>query len=136
MDNPAPKKDFLVLSRGRWNEDASPEQVQEAIDRFYIWYERNLELGRIKRGSRLDAKTMLVSKASVTDGPFTEAKEVIGGFWFIVASSLSEASRIAAENPCLEYGLQLEVRPLDEQRASVQVQANETPAAWRSNITK
>lgn len=137
MDKPGPKQDFLVLSRGRWNEDASPEQVQDAIDRFYNWYELGLEQGRMKRGSRLEAKAVLVSKASVTDGPFTEAKEVIGGFWFIVAGSLDEAASIAAENPCLDYGLQLEVRPLDAERASVRVPANETPAGWRSmNITK
>lgn len=41
----------------------------------------------------------------VIDGPFAEAKEVIGGYWFVVAGSLQEAAAVAAENPCLACGL-------------------------------
>jgi hypothetical protein len=63
----------------------------------------------------------------VTDGPFGEAKEVIGGYWFIVASSLEEAAQIAAENPCLKCGLFYEIRPIDPERASAFVVTTETP---------
>jgi hypothetical protein len=66
-------------------------------------------------------------KPKVTDGPFAEAKEVVGGYWFIRADSLEEAARIAAENPCLAYGLVCEVRPLDPVRASAYALTNETP---------
>ncbi len=48
-------------------------------------------------------------------------------YWFIRANSLEEAARIAAENPCLAYGLVCEVRPLDLTRASAYVLTNETP---------
>ena len=42
----------------------------------------------------------------VTDGPFGETKEVIGGYWFILAGSLEEASaRLPQRNPCLNCGL-------------------------------
>ena len=62
------------------------------------------------------------------DGPFTESKEVIGGYWFIVAGSLREASAIAARSPCLGCGLSYEIRPLEHERASAFRTSNETPA--------
>lgn len=123
--------DFLVLSRGRWDEDKTPEEIQAAIDRFYGWYERCLAEGRMKPGQRLAMEGKLVSRSAVVDGPFTEAKEVIGGYWFIVAGSLEEAAAIAGENPCLSCGLQYEVRPVDPQRASAYAVASETPATRR-----
>src|SRR5687767_12627182 len=125
------KEEYLVISRGQWDENASKQDVQRAIDRFYEWYERNLELGRMKPGSRLAKEGKVVSKASVTDGPFAETKELIGGFWFILAGSLDEAAALAAENPCMAYGLTYEVRPLEAERAVATSATNETPAAWR-----
>ena len=54
----------------------------------------------------------MVSKSGiVTDGPFGEAKEVVGGYWFIVARSLREAAEIAAQNPCAQYGLEFRNSP-------------------------
>jgi len=126
-----PKNDYLLISRGQWDSGASKEAVQEAIDRFYVWYEQGLASGRLKPGSRLEARGKQVSRAGVTDGPFTEAKEVVGGYWFIVADTLEEAAAIAAENPCLAFGLTMEVRPLASERANVAVPSNETPTVWR-----
>ena len=63
----------------------------------------------------------------VTDGPFSETKEVIGGYWFILASSLEAAAAIAAENPCLACGLFYEIRPIDPERASAFTASAETP---------
>jgi hypothetical protein len=63
----------------------------------------------------------------VLDGPFAEAKEVIGGYWFFVAASLDEAAALAAQNPCLACGLSYEVRPLEPQRASAFALTSETP---------
>lgn len=126
-----PMNDYLVLSRGQWREDASPEDVQGAINAFYVWYEQGLAEGRLKPGSRLEPSARIVAKGLVTDGPFAETKEWVGGFWFIVAQTLEQAAAIAAENPCLQFGLTLEIRPLDATRAHVTVQTNETPANWR-----
>ena len=47
------KNDYLVISRGQWDDGASKEAVQDAIDRFYAWYDRGLAEGWLKRGSRL-----------------------------------------------------------------------------------
>ena len=117
-------REYLVLSRGQWDETASKEEVQAAIDAFYIWYEQSLAAGLMKPGHRLRKEGKVVSKHSVTGGPFAETKEVVGGYWFIIARSLEEAVALAAQNPALAYGLTLETR------ANVLVSANETPAPW------
>lgn len=131
MQKPNSKNEYLVLSRGQWDSDASKEDIQRAIDDFYIWYERNLELGRMKPGSRLANEGKVLSKTSVTDGPFAETKELIGGFWFILAGSLEEAVALMAENPCVAFGLTMEIRPLEPDRADATAITNETPAEWR-----
>jgi hypothetical protein len=132
MSAPDAKKEYLVISRGQWDDNASKEEVQRAIDAFYHWFESNLQRGRMKAGSRLAKDGKIVSKFSVTDGPFAETKELIGGFWFIVAGSLEEAAALAAENPCMAYGLNYEIRPLEAEKAVATSVTNETPAMWRS----
>ncbi|EYC51226.1 hypothetical protein AZ34_09115 [Hylemonella gracilis str. Niagara R] len=126
------KHQYLVISRGKWDENATPKDVQQAIDRFYAWYEGHLESGRMLEGSRLQVAGKVVSGAGITDGPFAEAKELVGGYWFIVAGSLDEAAALAAENPCLAFGLSLEVRPLEPAKALASETSNETPDAWRA----
>ena len=127
MPAPSSLKEYLLLSRGQWDPAKSPEEIQAAIDAFYLWYERLLEEGKFKRGQRLAKEGKLVTRSAVTDGPFTEAKEVIGGYWFIVAGSLEEAVRIAADNPCLACGLNYEIRPTESERASAWRESTETP---------
>ncbi|WP_457423572.1 YciI family protein [Roseateles sp. P5_E7] len=126
-----PKHDYLVISRGQWDERASPEDVQRAIDQFYVWYEGHLASGRMKPGSRLTPEGKLVTRGVVTDGPYAETKELVGGYWFIVAASLDEAAELALQNPCLAFGLMLELRPLEPERAQAVDITNETPPGWR-----
>ncbi len=123
-----PTHDYLLLSRGQWNPGATPEAIEAAITRFYEWYGSNVQTGRFKPGSRLSTEGALVSKTGITtDGPFGEAKEVIGGYWIISAPSLRAAAEIAAENPCVPFGLSFEIRPLEGERASAYGVTNETP---------
>ncbi|QHE88143.1 YciI family protein [Hydrogenophaga sp. BPS33] len=110
--------DYLVLSRGQWDADASPEDIQRAIDDFYIWHDRLVAEGRMKSGQRLAMPTKLVSRQGVIDGPFTEAKEIVGGYWFFLA-----------------FGLQLEVRPVDDERCNALSTTCETPPSVRAART-
>jgi hypothetical protein len=111
--------EFLVISRGQWDSTLSPKERQNVIDQFYVWLERLVDEGKMKRGQRLKYEGKTVGRQSaVTDGPFGESKEVIGGYWFILAHNLDEAAQIAKGNPCLEYGLLMEVRPIDPQVAT------------------
>ncbi len=50
--------------------------------------------------------------AHVTDGPFAEARELIGGYFLVSAANLDEATAMAQECPFLEYGMTIEVRPV------------------------
>jgi hypothetical protein len=126
-DKTPPQPEFLVLSRGQWDKDARPEDIQRAIDEFYVWLERCIAEGRMKMGQRLAREGKLVSKSHITDGPFAETREIVGGYWFIVADSLDEAAALAAQNPCLAHGLSYEIRPLELVRASAYAVTNETP---------
>jgi hypothetical protein len=125
MDETNPLHEYLVISRGQWDKDLSPETIQDAIDDFYRWHDRLVSAGKMKSGQRLAREGKRVSRGGIVDGPFSEAKEVIGGYWFILARSLDEAAEIAAENPCLACGLSYDIRPIEAARASAFVPSNE-----------
>lgn len=131
MTHPSSANEYLLLSRGQWDPEKSPEEIQSAIDSFYDWHERLVAEGKFKSGHRLAMETKLVTRTGVLDGPFAESKEIIGGYWFIVAGSLEEAASLAAQNPCLACGLSYEIRPLELERASAYRPSNETPGQER-----
>ena len=119
MSERPPAAEYLVISRGQWDRNLSRDEIQNAIDQFYAWLDRLVDEGKIKRGQRLAYKGKTIRRQNVTtDGPFGESKEVIGGYWFIVAKDLDEAAEIAKGNPCLDYGLFLEIRSIDPQLAT------------------
>jgi hypothetical protein len=134
MNEQVSPSEYLVISRGQWDKDASREEIQNAIDQFYIWLNRLVDEGKMKTGQRLASTGKTVSRKVVTDGPFGEAKEVIGGYWFIVADSLEEAATIAAGNPCLNCGLFYEIRPIDPERATAFTVTTETPSEHRNQL--
>ena len=117
-NQPAPAE-YLVISRGQWDSTLSRAEIQSAIDQFYVWIKQLVDEGKMKRGQRLTYEGRTVArKHLITDGPFGESKEVIGGYWFILAHNLDEAVQIAKGNPCIECGLFLEIRPIDPQVAT------------------
>jgi len=119
--------EYLILSRGQWDTDKSNEEIQAAIDAFYDWYEKLVADGRVRRGHRLTREGKVVSRQRIADGPFAEAKELVGGYWIVRARSLDEAAELMSRNPTVGCGLLMEVRPLEHQRASAYVTSNETP---------
>jgi hypothetical protein len=119
MSEPPPSAEYLVISRGQWNQSLSRDEIEKVIEKFYHWLDRLVDEGKMRRGQRLTYEGKTISQRNViTDGPFGESKEVIGGFWFVIASSLEKAAQIASGNPCLDCGLSVEVRPIDPQRAT------------------
>ena len=116
MSEQPPTAEYLVICRGQWDKTLSQDEIQSATEQFYIWYDRLISEGKMKPGQRLTSEGKTVARKNVTtDGPFGESKEVIGGYWFILAQSLDEAVQIAKSNPCLDDGLLLEIRPIDPQ---------------------
>ncbi len=129
MSTPA-TSDFLLLSRGQWDKASDKAEIEAAIGKFYDWYEANLAKGRFKPGSRLTTNAALVSREGIrTDGPFAEGKEIIGGYWIIVAESLEAAAALASESAVLQHGIYYEIRPLESERGSAYRITNETPAS-------
>ena len=126
-DSLSSKKQYLLLSRGQWNPEISKADIQTAIDSFYAWHAQLTGEGKLAPGHRLKMEGKLVSQLGIVDGPFTESKEVLGGYWFIFADSLDEAAKIAADNPCLACGLSYEIRELELEQASAYKTSNETP---------
>lgn len=127
MDESTVTSEYLVLSRGHWDQDIPKEEIQSAIERFYVWHGRLVEEGRIRAGQRLHREGKVVTRERVLDGPFTEAKEVIGGYWIFRAASLEEAAELAGQNPCMACGLYYEVRPIDPERCDAYKVTSETP---------
>lgn len=123
--------EYLLLCSGQWDADKSKEEIQSAIDRFYAWHDRLVAEGKFRPGHRLAIGTKFVTRTGIIDGPFAETKEVIGGYWFVIAGSLQEAAAIAAESPCLACGLSYEIRPLELERASAYRESSETPRRGR-----
>jgi hypothetical protein len=105
---------YLVLCRSTsWHKDLSSEELQKVLTQFTAWFERLTNEGKIKKGHPIapEGKSIAGRKA-ISDGPFAESKEAIAGYWFIQANSLEEAVEIAQSDPCLDYGVTVEVRPV------------------------
>ena len=128
MADDAQVPEYLVLSRGQWRRDATPDEIQAAIDDFYAWLDAHVAAGRMKTGHRLAREGATIwARGVALDGPFGETKELVGGYWFVVAASLEEAASLLSSSPTLPLGLFYELRPLELVRASAWTRSNETP---------
>jgi len=101
---------------------ATPEERQAEIDRTVAWFREHGAAGRIVGGEELgrpsQAKT--VRKRGISDGPFIETKEMLGGFIVVEVASEAEALEMAAGWPGLEWdGDAVEVRPVGSSEAEV-----------------
>lgn len=95
--------------------ELSPEAMQSVIEKYGVWA-RSLG-ARHKGGKKLTDSPGRVMRRegdsiAVVDGPYSETKEVIGGFFIIEAVDLDEAIALARDCPHAEYGV-IEVREVD-----------------------
>lgn len=93
----------------------SPDERQKVVTRWNAWFEGLLAEGKAIEGQPLETETRVVAGpggARITDGPFPEAKEAIGGYVMLMVSGMDEATAIAQRHPGLEYGMVIEVRQL------------------------
>ena len=96
---------------------ASPEEMQAVIAEYSAWSERLAAAGKFQGGQKLTDEggrsiTSNGSGMSVTDGPYNETKEVIGGFFTIEAADYDEAVALCEDSPHLKYGGRIEVRQI------------------------
>lgn len=107
-------KDFMLIFVGGTSNgiSLSPEEMQKNMQQWFDWIEELKKKNIYIAGEALTpaAKTVKGRKAVVTDGPFTESKELVGGFFLIKAASLDEAAEIAKSSPDLPLDGAVEVR--------------------------
>jgi hypothetical protein len=96
----------------------SKSEAEARYQDIIAWYEKRGAEGSLADGGAelQDASTARTVRASgVTDGPFIEAKEVVGGFSILEATTIDEAVEIARTWPGVDRGLvTIEVRPVVE----------------------
>lgn len=108
--------EFTFLFRGR-QAFTSPEQAQKSLEQWLAWFKKLGAEGNLKDpGHPLEpgGKVVQGNHKQVTDGPYAEAKDVVGGFTLIEARDLTEASELAKGCPILAVGGSVEVRPIQK----------------------
>lgn len=114
MSLPIPDNEFLFLMRGAdWDKGISAQEAQQGMEQMLAWLNDLTERGLMRGGQPLAFKGAVVREADgvVTDGPYAESKEAVGGYLLIHAETYQEALEAARACPVLKYGLQIEVRP-------------------------
>ncbi len=106
----------MFIFRGPSPEDLNytPEQYQAAMQKWFGWIGELSAKGRYVGGDPLvrEGKTIQGKKPVVTDGPFAEGKELLGGYIIIKAESLQEATEMAFGFPDFEVEGSVEVREI------------------------
>jgi hypothetical protein len=105
----------MLIFRGTdWYKGLAPEEMQRVSDQWMAWFNGLKNDGRAIAGNPLEREGKIVSgkNRAVSDGPFAESKETIGGYFLLKVGSLDEAVAIAQDCPGLSYGIRVEVRPV------------------------
>jgi hypothetical protein len=107
--------EFTYLFRGRKMSD-SPEEQRQHTEKWFEWFKELRANGQLKnQGLPLEAAGKVVQgsgKVVVKDGPYAEAKDMVGGFITVEARDLDHAAEIAKGCPILAVGGAVEVRPV------------------------
>jgi hypothetical protein len=111
---------FMLLLHQSPNKfrDLSPEEMQRLLARYTAWRQELIKQNRLRGGEKLTNDggrrlRMQGNQISVTDGPYSEATEVLGGFFAIEAENYDEAVAVARTCPHLTGAQWIEVRQID-----------------------
>jgi hypothetical protein len=107
---------FLFIYRGGNETEASmtPEEMQQNMQKWGAWIGEAMAKGwMLNPGDALTREGCVVdARKIVTDGPFVESKEIVGGYSIVQAETLHAAAELAKGCPGLMFGGKVEVRPL------------------------
>lgn len=106
-------KDFMfIFINGTNAGQLSPEEMQDNMQQWFAWVDKLKAKNIYVAGEALlpTGKTVQGPRGVVTDGPFAESKELVGGFFIIKAASIEEATEIAKDCPDLPYNGNVQVR--------------------------
>jgi hypothetical protein len=104
---------FMFLFRGG-ETPTSPEGMQAQMQKWMNWIQRLRNEGKYLAGDPLQAggKVIRSTRKVITDGPFAEGKEIVGGYFLIRAETLDQAVEISKDCPIFENDGSVEVRPV------------------------
>lgn len=112
---------LLLHQAPKYNADLPREKMMEMTRRYMAWADGLRQKGKMVGGEKLTASggrhiRLKDGKPVASDGPYAEAKEVIGGYFVIEAADLAEAEAIARECPHLAIAPTnwAEVRPIED----------------------
>ncbi|GAB4236529.1 MAG: YciI family protein [Ekhidna sp.] len=103
------KKYLYVFRGGEGYDQQSPEEMQAHMERWGEW------MAKVKGiGHPLHKEGKVVEKAGevITDGPFAEGKELVGGYIILDADDLDHAVALSKDCPIFEFGGTTEVREI------------------------
>ena len=92
----------------------SPTEIQATIEKYGAWIGKMAEAGKLVGGNKLTEDggkrvTKSGDRLAVVDGPYSETKEIVGGYFVIRAADYEEAARLVADHPHLPVG-RIEIR--------------------------
>lgn len=108
--------EFVYFYRG-YEQPASPEEMQKKTEKWMTWLKDLSDKGHVKSlGEPLhpDGKVVKGAKKQVMDGPYAEAKDVVGGYSIILARDLGQAVKFSLGCPIFEDGGSVEIRPIEK----------------------
>lgn len=102
----------MFLFRGGDISKLSPQQQQLQMGKWFAWVEKLKNENCYLAGEPLlpGGKTVTGPKRTITDGPFAESKEVVGGFFIVTAKNIDEAAEMTKDFPDYELGGSVEIR--------------------------
>jgi hypothetical protein len=109
---------YLLLSHtDAWYQQLSHAELQKIIAANKAWVHQLMAEGKARPGVALarEGATVSGNKPVVSDGPFAESKEAIGGTLLLEVATLEEAIAIAQACPSLRYNSTIEIRPISNE---------------------
>jgi hypothetical protein len=109
---------YLYIFRGGDMKGLSPQQMEENMKNWGAWMGQLSQTGNFKGGDPLGDGGRVVAgkKKAVTDGPFGETKDLVGGYLLVTAASLDAATELARGCPIFERDGSVEVREVREMK--------------------
>jgi hypothetical protein len=106
--------DFLYIFRGGGMNRQSPQELQQQMQKWAAWIQQLRQEGHFKAGEPLEGggKVVRGRKKAVTDGPYAEAKDLVGGYLLVEARNLDEATELSRGCPGLDVEGTVEIRPI------------------------
>lgn len=106
--------EFMMIFRNAFTPEVKPteQQMQESVKQWQDWMGGIAAQGKFAGTNRLSSAGAKVVKANnvITDGPFMELKEIVGGYLIVKAESMAEALKLAEGCPVLNINGSVEVR--------------------------